>query len=154
MNVERDLLIKEIVNGIRLLSRTVQQDSAKIGKRFGLTVAQGAILRNLALWGPSSSADLSRRLYVTPANITGIVDRLEKKGLVVRNRQQDDRRVILLTLTEQGEELGRLLPDPIEQRLISGLADMDSKRIRNLSTAVSQVVNLIEESDSEDDLWE
>ena len=93
-------------------------------------------------------------MYVTPANITGIVDRLEKKGLVVRNRQRDDRRIILLTLTEEGAELGRLLPDPIEQQLISGLADMDSGQIRNLSMSVTQVLNLIEASDSRDNLWE
>ena len=154
MDVEREMLIKEIVSGIRLLSRVVQQDSAKIGKKFGLTPAQGAVLRSLVLCGPSSSADLSRSLYVTPANITGIVDRLEKKGLVVRNRQRDDRRIILLTLTEEGAELGRLLPDPIEQQLISGLADMDSGQIRNLSMSVTQVLNLIEASDSRDNLWE
>ena len=54
-------------------------------------------------------------MYVTPSNITGIIDRLEKKGLVERIRQQGDRRVALITLTQSGQKLGQTIPDPIEK---------------------------------------
>lgn len=80
MITENELLIKEIVCAIRRLVRAVYLDTEKMSRRFGLTGPQSGVLRTLSEHGPLSSADLSRKLYVTPANITGIIDRLEKKG--------------------------------------------------------------------------
>lgn len=144
MNLENEAVIKDIVGGLRWLVRAVYQDSAGTGKRFGLTVAQSGVLRNLAIHGPLSSADLSRKLYVTPANITGIVDRLEKKGLVERVRQAADRRVSLISLTESGQKLGESLPDPIENKLIAGLAGLDHSRIKELADAIDLIRTLVD----------
>mgnify|MGYP005847298683 CR=1 FL=1 len=49
--------------------------------------------------------ELSRRMLVTAGNVTGIVDRLEEKGLVIRVRQREDRRVTKVKLTDEGWKL-------------------------------------------------
>ena len=116
MKPENEITINEIVGAIRRLVRAVYLDTAKMSKQFGLTGPQSAVLRILVKKGPISSAELSRKLYVTPANITGIIDRLEKKGLVERTRKDGDRRIALITLTESGMNLGKTLPDPIENK--------------------------------------
>jgi DNA-binding MarR family transcriptional regulator len=108
---------------IRRLVRAVDLDSQKISNRYGLTEPQIAVLRNLFNNGPMSSADLSRKLYVTPPNITGIIDRLKKKQFVERIKKEGDRRVALITLTETGQELSKTLPDPIMKKFIAELAD-------------------------------
>ena len=82
MSSENEIIIKEIVSSIRRLYRAVYLDSSKVSRRFGLTGSQSGVLRTLFRNGPLSSADLSRNLFMTPSNITGIIDRLEKKGLV------------------------------------------------------------------------
>ena len=125
MSVENELVIKEIVDAIRRLYRAVYLDAAKMSRQFGLTGSQSGVLRNLVAHGPLSSAALSRRLYVTPSNVTGVIDRLEKKGLVERVRKEGDRRIALITLTEKGDELSKSLPDPIEKKLISELGDLE-----------------------------
>ena len=102
------------------------------------------MLRTLIKYGPLSSASLSRKLYVTPSNITGIIDRLEKKDLVERVRKEGDLRVALITLTEKGADVSQKLPDPIEKRLIYGLADLETEHVRILSLAMSQILNLID----------
>ena len=144
MNTENEILIKEIVGSIRQLYRTVYLDSSKTSRRHDLTGPQSGLLRTLAQHGPLSSADLSRKLFVTPSNLTGIVDRLEKKGHVKRIRKEGDRRIALITLSEQGSELSRFLPDPIENKLISGLADLDTEKVRSLSQSLNQILNLID----------
>lgn len=143
MNKENEMVIKEIVGSIRQLARAVYLDSSKINRHFGLTGAQGSVLRLLAQYGRLSSADLSRKLFVTPSNITGIIDRLAKKGLVERIRKQGDRRVVLITLSEKGRELSGGLPDPIERKLISGLADLPPDTVRELGQAMNRMVSLI-----------
>jgi DNA-binding MarR family transcriptional regulator len=144
MKAQNEFLIKEIVGSIRMLIRAVCLDSSKMSKEFGLTGPQSSVLRILARRGPLSSAEVSRHMHVTPSNVTGIVDRLERKGLVERIRQQKDRRVVSVRLTEDGKSISHSLPDPIENRLISGLSDLDSQRIKTLNQALKQILTLID----------
>jgi DNA-binding MarR family transcriptional regulator len=96
-----------------------------------------------------SSADLSRLMYVTPSNMTGIIDRLEKKSLIERMRKEGDRRVTLIMLTGTGKELGEGLPDPIEKKFINQLADLELDHVQLLAMAMNQVLNLIDAEDIE-----
>lgn len=144
-------IIKEIVGSIRRLIRAVSIDSVKMSRRFSLTAPQSGVLRSLVARGPISSAELSRELCVTPSNITGIIDRLEKKGLVERTRKKGDRRVALITLTESGENLSRGLPDPIETRLITALSDLEPSNVEGLRDSLKTVLHLIDAQDLEDE---
>ncbi len=141
---ENEKVIKDIVWSVRLLVRAVYLDSQKMSKRYGLTGPQSGVLRSLLKYGPTSSADLSRMLYVTPSNITGVIDRLEKKVLVERVRKVGDRRVALIELTEAGEKLGKKLPDPIEKRFISELADLEPEHVQLLSMAMNQILKMMD----------
>jgi len=144
MYTENELLIKEIVGAIRRFVRAVSLDTYKMSKQYNLTGPQSSILRTLIKYGPLSSASLSRRLYVTPANITGIVDRLEKRGLVQRVSKEGDRRVALIALTESGDELSKTLPDPLEKKLIYELADLETEHVRILALVMNQILNLMD----------
>ncbi len=141
---ENEKVIKDIVWSVRRLVRAVYLDSQKISKQYGLTGPQSGVLRSLLKLGPTSSAELSRMLYVTPSNITGVIDRLEKKTLVERVRKAGDRRVALIRLTEEGEVLGKTLPDPIEERFISELADLEPEHVQLLSMAMNQILKLMD----------
>ena len=143
MNPQNESVIQDLVWSVRRLVRAVYLDSQKISKRYGLTEPQSAIMRNLYNSGPVSSADLSRTLFVTPSNITGIIDRLEKKQFVERTRKEGDRRVALITLTESGRELSKTLPDPIMKKFIAELADLEVDHIQLLAIAMNQILNLI-----------
>ena len=143
-------VIKDIVESIRRLVRAEYLDSQKMSKQYGLTGPQSLVLRLLIKKGALSSADLSRQMYVTPSNITGIIDRLEKKGLVERIRKQGDRRVALITLTESGQELGKTIPDPIEKKIVYQLADLEPEHLQILAMAMNQILNLIDTKGAEE----
>lgn len=151
MNRENEPLVKDIVVAIRRLVREVYIDSQQMSRRFGLTGPQSEVLRNLVHWGPLSSAELSRMSRVSPSNVTGIIDRLEKKGLVERVRQKGDRRIALINLTEAGRELGKSVPDPIEKRIITELAHMEPQNVRTLAVAINQLLALLEIREHEPD---
>ena len=144
MSLENEKVIKEIVGAIRRLVKAVYLDTSKMSRQYGLTGSQSGVLRCLIQDGPLSSAELSRQLHVTPSNITGIIDRLEKKGLVERIRKEGDRRIALIELTEKGEALSRQLPDPIEIKLISELVDLEPAQVQQLGNAMNQMLNLID----------
>ena len=140
----KEHVITDIVKSIRRLVRAEYLDSQKMSKQYGLTGPQSLVLRLLIKKGALSSADLSRQMYVTPSNITGIIDRLEKKGLVERIRQQSDRRVALITLTQSGQKLGKIIPDPIEKKIVNQLSDLEPENLQILVMTMNQILNLID----------
>jgi len=154
MNPQNESVIQDIVRSIRRLVRAVYLDSQKISKRYGLTGPQSSVLRNLFNNGSMSSADLSRNLFVTPSNITGIIDRLEKKQFVERIKKEGDRRIALITLTQTGQELSKTLPDPIMKKFITQLADLEPEHVQLLAMAMNQILNLIDTEDIEEETLE
>ena len=79
-------------------------------ERFGLTGMQFAALKHLAEGAARTAADLSRFMQYDTGAMTRIVDRLEQRGLVRRERCRDDRRVVFLRVAPAGRaQLPRLL---------------------------------------------
>jgi MarR family transcriptional regulator, 2-MHQ and catechol-resistance regulon repressor len=80
-----------------------------------LTVSQFGVLEALLHLGPLSQRDLAQKLLKTGGNITMVIDNLEKRQLVRRDRQVHDRRLILVHLTPEGEILIRkIFPRHVE----------------------------------------
>jgi DNA-binding MarR family transcriptional regulator len=89
---------------VRLMDRT-KQDIREVGDEQGLSMAQLDVLRRLLANGPTPMSPLAERMNCEASNLTGLVDRLEVRGLVERRLDPDDRRVRVLALTRAGEEL-------------------------------------------------
>lgn len=76
-----------------------------------LTVSQFAVLEALYHLGPLCQGELVLKILKSNANLTTVVDSLEKKSLVKRNRSDSDRRKVTVNLTEVGEQLiARVFP--------------------------------------------
>lgn len=90
-----------------LLKRVVAAISFQADQRLphGLTHAQWAPLLMLHLGGPSSVVKLVAELDTDAGAMTRLLDRLETKGLCQRERSSDDRRVVMLSLTPEGQRL-------------------------------------------------
>jgi DNA-binding MarR family transcriptional regulator len=72
---------------------------------FGLSTVQFTALTALRARDGLSSAQLARRSFVTPQTMNEMVHSLERRGLIARRQAPDNRRVLLLTLTDSGQEL-------------------------------------------------
>lgn len=72
-----------------------------------LTLSQFGVLETLYHLGPLCQGEISAKLLKSTGNITLVLDNLERRGLVRRTRREDDRRMVLLSLTPEGEELIR-----------------------------------------------
>ncbi|NJN98357.1 MAG: MarR family transcriptional regulator [Anaerolineales bacterium] len=81
------------------------------GTMANLTVSQFGVLESLYHLGPLSPGDLSTKLLKSGGNITLVIDNLEKQGLVQRERDTVDRRMIIVSLTPAGRDLiGKIFP--------------------------------------------
>lgn len=109
------LQVDRIVEAIIYLyteSRRLTKDQAA---RHGLTGPQLSVAKILEDIGDLSLSELSERINAQNSTVTGIVDRMEREGLVERKRSSDDRRVVHIRLTKKGHELARSMKfEPFE----------------------------------------
>jgi DNA-binding MarR family transcriptional regulator len=103
-----------------------------IASEFELSPPQVMALRQLDPDEPKPMSELAVALRCDNSNVTGIVDRLEDRGLVERRAAEHDRRVKMLTITERGAEiraqLGARLDEPPEPLARLSLADQRALR--------------------------
>lgn len=79
---------------------------------YKLTVSQFAVLEVLYHLGPLCQRDIAKKILKTAGNLTTVIDNLEKRQLVARQRSDHDRRYMHVALTEAGEELiARIFPE-------------------------------------------
>ncbi|WP_340314522.1 MarR family winged helix-turn-helix transcriptional regulator [Rhizorhabdus argentea] len=95
----------------QVFARLLQNDYVGRIAEYGIAPAQSFVLAELWYNEPLSQVELARRLHIGKATIGQTLNRLERAGLIERQRQTDDRRVILIHLTESG----RALRQPLEQ---------------------------------------
>ncbi|MBU1339685.1 MAG: MarR family transcriptional regulator [Acidobacteria bacterium] len=136
--------VKDIVWSLRRISQLIYQDSRKMANQFGITAPQSYVLKTLYQSEESlSSVNLSHQLGVTPSNITGIIDRLEEKGLLKRKQKENDRRTMLIELSVTGKEMSSTLPDVVELKLINGLKDLKSTEIFGIYSALQKIIETV-----------
>ena len=92
---------------IRLMrgSESMSQHMKKCTATYGLTSSQFAILEALHHLRPPSQADLGRKISRSQADISTILDNLERKTFIDRNRGVVDRRTVTVTLSDTGKKL-------------------------------------------------
>ena len=86
---------------------------------------------------------------VKSSTVTGIIDRLEQKGLVTRSRTSPDRRVITVELTESGRTLAENAPPPIQQKVIEGLERLPQSEMEKIVLGLNMLTQMLDVQDLE-----
>lgn len=146
---DADSLERGIVRSLRRIIRAVGLYSKELLRKRNLTTSQLATLRQLARRGALSAGDLARGISVSQATITGIVDRLESRELVTRSRDLEDRRRVVIDLTESGREVVASSPPPLHERFVLRLAEVSPEERQEISRVLERIVEMMEAGDVE-----
>jgi DNA-binding MarR family transcriptional regulator len=109
---------------------------------FDLSSAQGDLLSSLQPGEPVTMVSLARSLHCNDSNVTGLVDRLEQRGLIERRGDPKDRRVKLIALTEKGQALSSRLRERLLEPLpfIASLSIQDKAVLRDILLRATQAM--------------
>ncbi|SRR5579883_1422495 len=131
--IENDTEVE--IDAYRLLMKTIillDDCDRRFFAEYGLSARQFWALQHLDRQQGHSMVDLSRALLTDKSNVTGIVDRLERLHLVTRTPDPNDRRAILITLTEQGEQLANTVNEQHESRIRELLSVVSNSHLHSL----------------------
>jgi DNA-binding MarR family transcriptional regulator len=117
------------------------QDGEQLFKPHGLTGTQYNVLRILRGAEPKGlpCSSIGERMISHDPDMTRLLDRMEKRGLISRQRQTDDRRVVKARITQQGLGLLKSLDQPVREMHKRQFRHMPAVRLRTLAELLEEV---------------
>jgi DNA-binding MarR family transcriptional regulator len=107
--------------------------------KVGLTPPQFYVLATIGYAGGLPFGEIGAKMMVTVSNLTGIVDRLEEKKLVLRKRDENDRRVVHVVLTDKGAKLYKSTLPLFEKSVSEIFSMLESARQKELSALLRRL---------------
>jgi DNA-binding MarR family transcriptional regulator len=142
--VSKKTAIAEIVQSFRRIFKAIHHYSEEVLKAFGVTGPQLWLLKTLREEGGTSVGELSEKMYLHISTMSGIIDRLETKGYVVRKREAPDRRVVTVHLTAAGKRIVDKAPEPSQGKLLYSLESLSKEEVLEMHQALQKIVRLME----------
>ena len=133
-----------ILRALRKITRAVALHSRQLSVCSHITGPQLVCLRTIIEKGPMTATVISREVHVSASTVVGILDRLEDKGLIVRERGRADRRIVFVSATEAGRKLAHDTPSPLQQKLADSLKALPELEQATITLSLERVIDLIE----------
>jgi DNA-binding MarR family transcriptional regulator len=138
--------VDQVLEAVIYLYTESRRITKELARRADLTGPQLTVLKLLEQFGDLSLSGLSERIRAQNSTVTGIIDRMEREALVVRERSKEDRRVVYIRLTDKGRELAREIPvEPMEifRSALESLTADDMRTLLRVMTKLAKRVRQI-----------
>jgi DNA-binding MarR family transcriptional regulator len=135
----------EILIKVRKIVRSINLESKKIQKEHGVSIPQVLCLSFL-YHSPnyqSTQGEIRKFLNLNSSTASGIIQRLEKKGLVARLPKSGDKRVVNITLTSNGEECLSNIPSLLHEQLSEKLQMLEKEKLKVLEEGLDALVTML-----------
>ena len=142
------LLEAQVFIALQKIADALAQEAEQLLKVHGLTGAQYNVLRILRGAEPEGLAcsSISDRMISHDPDMTRLLDRMEKRDLITRQRQKDDRRVVKTRITPEGLEVLKGLDEPVREVHKRQFRHIPASRLKTLAELLDQVLRREAES--------
>ena len=135
---------ERLILSIRKMHHLYDQYSKLLEERSGLTAAQLACLTALSSNGALPAGKISELIMLDPSTLTGVVDRLVRRGLVKRHHDAEDRRVWKIQITTAGRKVVEEAPPTLQRRLAGSLSHLPKSERARIVACLEQVAEWME----------
>jgi DNA-binding MarR family transcriptional regulator len=137
------LEVDQVLESLVYLYTESRRITKELARRADLTGPQLTVLKLLEGVGDMSLSELSDRIRAQNSTVTGIIDRMEREGLVVRVRSTEDRRVVHIRLTDKGAKIANeIAVEPMEifRSALESLTAVEMRELIKLLTKIARRV--------------
>ncbi len=136
--------LDDVLIALRRIMRAVDLHSRSLIQRYGLTGPQLVILREISRLGEVSGSELAKSVSLSLPTVTGILSRLEKRGLVSRRRSEIDKRRVMVRPTSDAFELLATAPPPLQESFAKQFENLEDWEKSQLLASLQRVVSMME----------
>ncbi len=133
----------EILIKIRKIVRSINLESKKIEKEYGVSIPQVLCLHDAESYR-AGQGDIRKFLNLNASTTSGIINRLEAKGLVARLPKSGDKRVVTIALTSKGDNLMQRMPSLLHEKLEEKLEKLNENQLKKIQDSLEMLVNILE----------
>lgn len=135
---------QEVLVALRRVIRATDLHSKHLVRTAGLTASQVLILQAIAKHQQATPSQLAKAISLSQATVTTIVDRLEERGLIERERSQKDRRKVYLRLTDLGSTVLEQAPAPLQEHFIRQFGRLESWEQMSIISSLQRVAAMMD----------
>jgi len=135
-------LEEEMLHSLRRIIQAADLYNRRLIGQHGLSTPQLVCLRRLRS-GPLSTGELAAQIHLSAATVCGILDRLEARGLVARERRADDKRRVLVRLTPAARAILRKTPTPLQDTFLANLRALPPGEQTELHRVLEKLVTMM-----------
>ncbi|WP_275259564.1 MarR family winged helix-turn-helix transcriptional regulator [Seongchinamella unica] len=136
--------IDEVLTSLRRVIRATDMHSRQLAKISGLTAPQILLLQAIRKLEGATIGDLAKEVSLSQATVTSILDRMEKRGLVQRQRSSVDKRKVHACLTEKGMESLQNAPMPLQDQFARQFNDLQEWEQTSIIAALQRVAYMMD----------
>ncbi len=136
----------EIIGIIRNIQKTIRCKFNECAKKYGFTAPQLAVIIHLYKTPGIALHELSDHMMLTKSTVSGIVDRLAKQGVVVREIPKDNRRIVKLSISEdftKNNDVGNMEKIFISHIIADSVKNMDTEAVEKMIYGLKQFSDLL-----------
>jgi DNA-binding MarR family transcriptional regulator len=142
MSMNPDQVAEDIVLGLRRIMRSMDIASRHLISKYGITTPQLLCLQHMLEQGPMTTGMLAGAVSLSPATVTGILDRMERRGLVTRERRPEDKRRVLVAITDAGRVAAEAAPSYLAEHLTHALEHLPEEERREIQRVILYLADL------------
>ncbi len=136
--------IEEVLVALRRVIRATDLHSKHLAKTTGLTAPQILLLQTIRDKGDATIGGLANQISLSQATVTSILDRLEKKELVFRERSTEDKRKVHAYLTELGTETLKEAPLPLQDQFTRQFGDLQKWEQTMIISSLQRIAQMMD----------
>ena len=136
-------LSEEILITLRKIARAMSIYSKSLDKHYGLTSPQLLILHELFQTDQIAIGEIARKISLSQATVTDIIDRLETKGLVLRTKNSLDRRQVLIKISPNGKNIVNKKPSLLQEEFLIEFNKLQKWEQHLLLSSVEKIASMM-----------
>ena len=145
VNPELKSEVDQVLEAIIYLYTESRRITKELAKRADLTGPQLTVVKLLEQVGDLSLSEHSDKIRAQNSTVTGINDRMEREGLVMRERSKEDRRVVHIRLTPKGHALAAEIPVEPMEIFKGALESLSGQEMRDLMRIMTKVAKRVKQ---------
>jgi len=143
--MDKSLRVEEqVIAALRRITRAIDLHSRALLQKHGLTSPQLGALQAIERLQPVSVGSLARHIHLSPGTVTGILDRLVKRGLAARERGNLDRRSVVIRLTEDGARLVKDAPSLLQEQFQHELTKLQEWEQTMILSTLQRIASMMD----------